>query len=150
VREAEAEMTARFALAVLLASACGRAAAPRHVPPDEAKTLLLDRNWIDVWPESDAQPLHVYRFVPSMGGGVYQDRTLYAGRFELFAFETDGTTIRFDLPHAKQRAETRFAIERVDGPEPFDLRLTLASPPRGPAVYYGRSAETLAEALRLR
>ena len=33
------------------------------------------------------------------------------------------------------------SIERVDGPEPFDLKLTLDRSPRGPRVYYGRSAE---------
>jgi hypothetical protein len=80
-----------------------------------------------------------------MGGGVFQDRTLFAGAFELFTFRVDGDTIVFDLHHTHDKVRAAFRIERVDGPAPFDLRLTLDPSPRGPAVYYGRSAETAAE-----
>ena len=33
-------------------------------------------------------------------------------------------------------------IEQVDGPAPFDLKLTIATDPRGPHVYYGMRSET--------
>jgi hypothetical protein len=137
----------RSALALLLLAACGSDARRDAVPGAEAARLLVDRNWVDVWPTDKTQRLHVYRFTPGMGGGVYQDRTLFKGEFELFRFEVREDLLRFDLPETEQDVETRFRIERVDGPAPFDLRLVLDRSPRGPRVYYGRTAETAADAL---
>jgi hypothetical protein len=108
----------------------------------EARKLLLDRNWIDRMPKTERDRLHVYRFVPSMGGGVFQDRTLYKGTFELFRFSTEGDEIHFDLPETDQDVVSKFRIESVDGPEPFDLKLTIEADPRGPQVYYGMRSET--------
>ena len=126
---------------IALAVSCSRGGdATTQVPADTASKLLIDRNWIDVWPESKDEPLHVYRFVPSMGGGVYQDRTLYAGTFELFLFKVHGNEIAFDMPHRGDDMRTRFRIDRVDSPKPFDLKLTLTNSPRGPAVYYSIEA----------
>ena len=112
------------------------------VDDSEARRLLLDRNWIDRMPETERDRLHVYRFVPSMGGGVFQDRTLYKGTFELFRFETAADEIRFDLPETHQKVVSKFHIETVDGPKPFDLKLTIHADPRGPQVYYGMRSET--------
>jgi hypothetical protein len=137
----------RFAVTLLLLVACGSDARPAAVSGEEAARLLIDRNWLDVWPSDKTQRLHVYRFTPSMGGGVYQDRTLFKGEFELFRFEVREDLLRFDLPETEQDVETRFRIERVSGPEPFDLRLVLDRSPRGPRVYYGRTAETAADSL---
>lgn len=128
-----------FALAVA-ASACDEEAA-EGLPPEKAAELLENRNWMDRMPESSGERLHVYRFTPAMGGGVYQDRTLFAGEFELFTYEVDGELLRIEWPHRDLREEVRFAIERVDGPEPFDLRLRLEDNATGPSVYYGQSGE---------
>ncbi|MGH7336859.1 MAG: hypothetical protein ACREI7_04720, partial [Myxococcota bacterium] len=107
----------------------------------EAARLLVDRNWLDVWPDDKDDRLHVYRFTPSMGGGVYQDRTVFQGEFELFRFAIREDQLELDFPHTSEHLHTRFKIERVDGPEPFDLRLTLDRSLRGPRVYHGRSVE---------
>ena len=48
----------------------------------------------------------------------------------------------FDLPETHERVTSQFQIERVAGPRPFDLKLTIFSDPRGPHVYYGMRAET--------
>ncbi|MEZ4364883.1 MAG: hypothetical protein R2939_01185 [Kofleriaceae bacterium] len=137
-----------FVLACALAPAavtggCGRStpASSSSVAPAEAAKLLVDRNWIDRMPEHHDDRLHVYRFVPSMGGGVYQDRTVFKGSFELFVFAVDGASLEVRLPDTGERVRTGFTIERVAGPAPFDLRLTLAHAPRGPRVYYGIAAE---------
>lgn len=114
----------------------------RELPADEAKKLLLDRNWLDRMPETERDRLFVYRFVPSMGGGVFQDRTLFKGTFELFMFEAGDGKIRFVLPETKDRVTSEFRIESVDGPAPFDLKLTVKPDPRGPGVYYGMRSET--------
>lgn len=125
------------------AAACSSPAKTSHdVPDDEARRLLLDRNWIDRMPETERDRIHVYRFVPSMGGGVFQDRTIFKGTFELFQFETAGDEIRFNLLETHDKVVSKFRIEEVDGPPPFDLKLTIAADPRGPQVYYGMRAET--------
>lgn len=117
---------------------------PRATPVSaaEAASLLIDRNWLDTWPRDKDDHLHVFRFTPSMGGGVYHDRTVFQGKFELFTFETQGDQLRMVFPHTGETSTTTFRIERVDGPAPFDLRLTLDKSPRGPRVYYGMSSET--------
>lgn len=125
----------------LAVTACSK---PDHrVAASDAGDLLINRNWIDRMPETTKDRLHVYRFVPSMGGGVYQDRTLFKGTFELFMFRVErGDHIVFELPETHERVTSHFIIEKVDGPAPFDLKLTVFSDPRGPRTYYGMRAET--------
>lgn len=135
-------------VAVVLA-ACSSSHKSNDIPDGEARRLLLDRNWIDRMPETERDKLHVYRFVPSMGGGVFQDRTIFKGTFELFMFETNADEIRFNLPETKQKVVSKFRIENVDGPKPFDLKLTIPADPRGPQVYYGMRAETDRDGTRL-
>ena len=134
-------------LAIALAACSSKS---KSIDTDEAKKLLIDRNWIDRMPQTERDKLHVYRFVPNMGGGVFQDRTLYKGTFELFTFTVDGDHILFDLPETGEHVNSQFHIENVDGPKPFDLKLTVWSDPRGPTVYYGMRKETgdLAQLLR--
>ncbi len=118
---------------------CSRPPAVAAVSGPEAKTLLLDRNWIDVLPQKKDDRLHVFRFVPKMGGGVFQDRTIFFGTFELFGFESDGQKIRFNLLHTGDKKLSSYTIEALDkpGPEGVDLKLTISDDPRGSRVYYG-------------
>ena len=123
-------------------AACSSKSSPQ-LSASDARDVLIDRNWIDRMPENTTDRLHVYRFVPSMGGGVFQDRTLFKGTFELFMFRVErGDHIVFELPETHERVTSQFKIEKVDGPKPFDLKLTIATDPRGPHVYYGIKAET--------
>src|SRR5688572_29403913 len=119
------------------------------VDDSEARRLLIDRNWIDRMPETERDKLHVYRFVPNMGGGVYQDRTIYKGTFELFKFSANGDEMTFDLLETHDKVTSAYKIEEVSGPKPFDLRLTAFEDPRGPKTYYGIRAETDAHGLIL-
>ena len=136
-------------LLVALAACSPSSPSGKAVPAEEAGRLLLDRNWLDRMPETERDHLFVYRFVPSMGGGVFQDRTLYKGTFELFSFTASGGKIRFVLHETKQDVTSGFTIERVDGPAPFDLKLTIPDDPRGPRVYFGMRAETDRDGSRL-
>jgi hypothetical protein len=123
------------ALAGLAATACSKSSDP--LSASDAGDVLIDRNWIDRVPENTTDRLHVYRFVPSMGGGVFQDRTLFKGTFELFMFKVErGDHIVFDLPETHERVTSQFTIERVSGSASFDFKLTIFSDPRGPHVYY--------------
>lgn len=132
----------RSVLLIAVLAACSSSHKSTDIPDGEARRLLLDRNWIDRMPETERDKLHVYRFVPTMGGGVFQDRTLYKGTFELFMFRIEGDHIRFVLPETKQDERSQFKIENVSGPEPFDLKLTIWTDPRGPHEYYGMRSET--------
>ncbi|MCX5743380.1 MAG: hypothetical protein NT062_12880 [Proteobacteria bacterium] len=123
-------------------AACSSSAPSNVVDPAQARSLLVDRNWIDRMPATHDDRLHVYRFVPSMGGGVYQDRTLFKGTFELFSFKTKDDFIEFDLHQTKDKVSSRYRIETVDGPKPFDLKLTISDDPRGPHTYFGMRKET--------
>jgi hypothetical protein len=123
-------------LVAALVAGCSGKSKPAALPPEEAQRLLLDRNWLDRLPESPTDRLHVFRFVPSMGGGVYQDRTLYAGTFELFTFEHDGQHIRFHLHHTGQEASAGYTIDRMLGDGPLELHLHISDSPRGPHDYY--------------
>ena len=130
------------ALALVAALAACSSNKTDVVSQDEAKTLLIDRNWMDVYPKTERDHLFVYRFVPSMGGGVFQDRTLFKGTFELFSFKATGEAITFTLHETHEEVTSPYTIEKVDGPEPFDLKLTISGDPRGPKIYYGIKAET--------
>jgi hypothetical protein len=130
------------AVVALGATACSSKSSPR-LSASDARDVLIDRNWIDRMPETTTDKLHVYRFVPTMGGGVYQDRTLFKGTFELFTFKIEGGDhIVFNLPETREKVTSQFTIETVAGPHPFDLKLTIWSDPRGPHEYYGMKAET--------
>lgn len=134
--------------ALLFAAVVSLAACSSHAKSDavrvsdrDAAQLLIDRNWLDVMPTSKHDRLHVYRFVPQMGGGVFQDRTLFKGTFELFKFRVAGDHIQFDLPETEQLVDSPFQIETVSGPAPFDLKLTIKDDPRGAHEYFGIRAE---------
>ncbi len=120
-----------------------------QVSAEDARDLLIDRNWLDRMPETDRDHLFVYRFVPNMGGGVFQDRTLYKGTFELFSFSVKDSAITFKLHETKTEVTSGYTIETVEGPEPFDLKLTITDDPRGPKVYYGMKSETDRDGTRL-
>lgn len=131
------------ALSVLAVTACSSKSRDNQLSASDARDVLINRNWIDRMPETTTDRLHVYRFVPSMGGGVFQDRTLFKGTFELFMFKVErGNHIVFDLPETRERITSQFSIEKIDGPKPFDLKLVIFSDPRGPRVYYGMRSET--------
>ena len=130
--------------ALLVIAACSSSPQERKLSAKEAASLLENRNWMDAWPESDREHLHVYRFTPAMGGGVFQDRTLFAGHFELFMYRVGEGELHIEWPHTRERETLELTIEEVKGPEPFDLKLTLPNNLRGPSVYYGRRAETSA------
>ena len=136
----------RVAVFLAVSVLAGCRASPGGVPVagPESAALLLNRNWIDRMPETKDDKLHVFRFVPNMGGGVYQDRTIFFGTFELFQFEHTDRQVRFDLLHTGDRQTVDYRIERIEPKKrgDFDLRLTFSSSPRGPSVYYGWSRET--------
>lgn len=143
-REDPMSKPAAFLLVATLGAACSKPA-PCALPPEQARQLLVNRNWLSKMPEGRKDRFQVFRFIPEFNhSGVYQDRTLYAGGFELFGFEATGEELRFNLLHTGDRRATRYHVDelrRGEGAGPFDLRLQLDRSPRGPATYYGWRSE---------
>ncbi len=125
------------ALAALAVVACGRDAAPRKapLPPDEATEVLAQRIWLDKEPAGWSDPFHVLVFDPS-GTGVYQERTVWKGTFELFLYEAEAGRLDLRLPATRKVVKTGFTIEPERRGE-ADVKLTLERVPAGPRVYRG-------------
>ena len=68
---------------------------------------------MDSWPEHKEERLQLYRFTPSMGGGVFQDRTVFKGSFELFQYTEGDATIEFHFPETDETVRSSYLIERV-------------------------------------
>jgi len=137
-----AALAATVVLTAATAAACHRGASgPRadRLSAKDAGRALIDRNWMDRWPQHKDDRLRLYRFTPSMGGGVYQDRKVFRGQFELFQYTTGDGTIDFHFPDTDERVRSPFIVERVKNHDPFDLKLIIADDPRGPGVYWARS-----------
>ena len=129
-----------LALAASTLVACGGDPPARAgLSPADAERVLIDRNWMDRWPEHKDDRLQLYRFTPSMGGGVFQDRTVFKGNFELFQYQEGDQTIEFHFPETDETVRSSYLIERVRGHEPFDLKLLIAHDPRGKGVYWSRT-----------
>ena len=128
-------------------AACSRNQEGAQLSPETAAQLLENRNWMDRWPSDPDERLHVYRFTPSMGGGVYQDRTLFKGQFELFVYKHETSKLTIRWPDRKKSEVFEYQIEAVDGPGPFDLKLTLPGAALGPQSLYGIRAETPAHSV---
>ena len=129
------------AVTAATATACHRGS-PSHsdrLSAQDAGRALIDRNWMDRWPEHKDDRLRLYRFTPSMGGGVYQDREVFKGQFELFQYRAGDGTIDFTFPDTDEHVRSPFIVERVRNHPPFDLKLIIADDPRGPGVYWSRS-----------
>ena len=136
MKSVSAAVTGSLLCLAALTAGCRSKPPAATLPTAEASRLLLDRNWLDRVPESAHDRLHVFRFVPSMGGGVYQDRTLFAGQFELFTFDHDGQTIRFHLHHTGEERSAAYTIDRLPDDGSLELHLHIEDSPRGPTEYY--------------
>ena len=136
-----AAVVAAAVVALLSFGACARRAATHALPPEQgARSCCSIATGSIALPQKVDDKLHVYRFVPSMGGGVFQDRTLFFGTFELFTFEADGQRIRFNLLAHAATSASRPTPSRSwprRAPTASTCKLTITDDPRGPKSYYG-------------
>ena len=88
----------------------------------------------------------VFRYFINMPMGWTDETSLIAWTWLVLwgaAFVVrEADEIRFDLLETGDRVTSAYKIEVVDGPAPFDLRLTIADDPRGPKTYFGMRSET--------
>ncbi|HEY8432663.1 MAG TPA: hypothetical protein VIL20_30035 [Sandaracinaceae bacterium] len=100
-----------------------------------AARSILNRPWFDAYPESARDEVTVWIWLAG-GIGLTEHGSVFRTSYEIFEFERRGD--RFDLRFLQngEEASSRFTVEPCDELPPFDLCLTLESPPRGPARYY--------------
>jgi hypothetical protein len=124
-------------VAVSLTAACSKDAATRRdpLPPDEAAELLHQRIWLDKEPRGQNEVFHLFVFDHGQMG-IYQDRTIWKGKFEMFIYEAEGKSIEMRLPGSRKIIKTGFSIEKAKRGE-ADVKLTLDKPFEGPKEYYG-------------
>lgn len=122
-----------FFLAAVMVG-CGRDADPPSVSDSDAAEILESTPWIDRLPESEADVLHTYIY--ARREGVYVTGNAHKGSYETFRYFVEDDRLQMRFTEERTKYDTRFRIEpfrhRV-----FAWKLTLDSPPRGPAVYYG-------------
>lgn len=108
---------------------------PAPLPPDEAVELLDQRIWLDSEPRGWTDKFHLLVF-DGANTGVYQDRTIWKGAFEIFIYEADGAKLDLRLPGSRKTMKTGFKVEKAKRGE-ADLKLTLDKTFAGPTTYYG-------------
>lgn len=118
-----------------LSSACSGDHASTRVTDGDARQLLYKRVWLDEEPRTESQRFHVLVF-DKRKSGIYQDRTIWKGAFELFRYKADGSGLSLELPGSDREVKTGYKIERVKHGQ-ADVRLTIDKPADGPSVYYG-------------
>jgi hypothetical protein len=124
-------------VAVSLTAACSQKATPQRepLPPDQAAELLHQRIWLDKEPRGQNDVFHLFVFDEGQLG-IYQDRTIWKGKFEMFIYEAEGKTIEMRLPGSRKIVKTSFTVEKSKRGE-ADVKLTLDKPFEGPKEYYG-------------
>lgn len=108
---------------------------PEPLPPDQAAEMLAKRIWLDKEPRGWSDPFHILMF-DGDATGVYQDRTVWKGAFEVFIYEADGARLDLRLPGSRKTMKTGFKVEKATRGE-ADVKLTLDKTFEGPTTYYG-------------
>jgi hypothetical protein len=132
-------------LVALTLAACARDQARQApLPPDEATSLLAQRVWLDREPRGPNDRFHIL-FFDGEQAGVFQDRTVWKGSFEVFLYEAQRGRLDVKLPASRKRLNTGFTVEHVRKGN-ADVKLTLEKSPAGPTVFYGYRLEGHADA----
>jgi len=136
----------RACLAALAAASLAIAAPLAFGGPDPAPSAagshaILDRLWLDAYPEDERSEISVWVWL-SNGVGVYQRGSAYRASFDVFAFERDGESLEMTFLQDEENSSTRFQVSACDERPPFDLCLVIERPARGAHRYYGFSDQS--------
>src|SRR5687768_14210167 len=89
-----------------LSSSCSRdAASPPRVADNDSAQLLHRRVWLDEEPRTEHDRFHIL-FFDREKTGVYQDRTVWKGEFELFRYQARDGGLVLKLPGSKRVVKT--------------------------------------------
>jgi len=142
-----------LAAALLLTTGCrGR--------PSEDPSLIDGRVWLEKRPEKHNDKVHAAIFLTGYNLGLFDERSSYAGRYELFEFTREGNRVKGFFPQSDKSWTITYAVRACDDLPPFDLCLELSSNPwsagGAPKKYYGfrdadaesREVGTIASSMR--
>jgi hypothetical protein len=128
-----------------LSSSCSReATGPARIADGDSAVLLHKRVWLDEEPKRAEDRFHLMVFDKEKTG-IYQDRTVWKGEFELFRYKAENGGLVLKLPGSKKVVKTGFKIEQIKRGQ-ADVRLTLDQPAAGPKVYWGYKFDDHADA----
>jgi hypothetical protein len=97
---------------------------------EAAKNLLLNRPWLDEFPEKPEQKFMVYVFSDENVGAHDKADSAYRHLLEIFMLRASTEKISFLFPHDKRKADSSFKVERISRKGQFDLKLTLEHDPQ--------------------
>jgi len=107
----------------------------------EDPSLIDGRVWLEKHPEKHTDKVHAAFFLSGYNIGLFDERSSYAGRYELFEFTREGSTVKGFFPQADKNWKLTYAVRACDDLPPFDLCLELSSNPwsagGAPKKYYG-------------
>jgi hypothetical protein len=130
------------AVAFLLWSAAGCQKSCRvleRYKGEMAKSLLLNRPWLDEFPDKPEKKFMVYVFTDESVGAHDKADSAYRHLLEIFMLRVATDKIAFLFPHDQRKAETTYKVERIQRKGQFDLKLTLDRDPQlngKPYVYF--------------
>lgn len=103
---------------------------------DAPPRALLDRPWFDHAPANTRDPCLIWVW-RSSGLAALVTGTNFRGTYDFADFERSGSELRGTWLQDDAKFSTRFRVEPCDeAPDPFDLCLTFANPPKGPKRLY--------------
>jgi hypothetical protein len=97
---------------------------------DAARNMLLNRPWLDEFPAKPEQKFVAYVFSDELVGVHDRAESAYRHLIEIFSFRMDQEKILYLFPHDQRKAETAYKIEKIQGGQHFNLRITLTKDPQ--------------------
>ena len=86
---------------------------------DDSGRAILNRFWMDQWPDSPTSKAHYLLFMPG-GMGLHEEGAAYKFSVEFFEFERFGKRLETKFLDDGEKKEVKFKVERCDELPPFD------------------------------
>lgn len=110
----------------------------RNGGPREDPALIDGRVWVERRPEKHTDKVHAAIFLSAWNIGLFDERSSYVVRNELFEFTRKDGEVNGVFPQTNKNFTIRFVVRACDELPPFDLCLDLSPNPwGGPKRYYG-------------
>ena len=129
-------LTAIVAVLCIIAGCGNSHKVVQHYTGDAAKNILLNRPWLDEYPQKAEQKFMAYVFSDE-GIGVHDKaESAYRHHIEIFTFRATAEKLFFLFPHDKRKGESTYKVDKIQGGGPFNLKLTLTQDPQNGGKTY--------------
>jgi hypothetical protein len=106
-----------------------------EVPGDAS--LIQDRLWVDHMPRSERDSINIFAALTEQPVGVFQETSVWSGKYELFRYEAHGEELRIVFPQNGDNEKVRAKARRCNEGG-MDYCLELSGSSRGVKRYYSR------------